>query len=452
MRTPQADENSELKPPRLPDVTRLNRNVLLVAGMGVAVVVLAVTHVVRSDTRNVASRAGTAQVEAGTVADFLRAPLGPEADAPVPPPVDPDLAAGTNTGLAPPAATRQRAPTYEMQPPSAAYGAFHTPDPREEAYERALRAGLRPREAGPNVFTTAGGSIAAVPGRERSGTDMGARSAADRLASPVDASAGAAPMIIGSQETFADNAAAHTLDDRSHEFAEAMTTDVEPTSYIRSRITEPVSEYQIMAGTVLPAMLVTAMNSDMPGEILAQISRNVYDSHQRHLLIPRGAKVIGRYDNQVALGQSRVLIAWTRLIFPDGRSLSLPGLPTKDLRGASGVHSDVNNHYARLYGQAALLSIIGAGAQLSQPQQSNILAAASPGQIAAGALGQQLSQVSMESIRRNMDVRPTLEVKAGTPFYIFLERDLVLDGTYIDRRTSNVPSNTAGEALDAPRF
>ncbi|MGH7574926.1 MAG: TrbI/VirB10 family protein, partial [Longimicrobiales bacterium] len=130
---------------------------------------------------------------------------------------------------------------------------------------------------------------------------------------------------------------------------------------------------------------------------------------------------------------SRVLIAWTRLIFPDGRSLSLPGLPTKDLRGAAGVPSHVNNHYARLYGQAALLSIIGAGAQLSQPQQSNVLAPASAGQVAAGALGQQLLQVSMETVRRNMDVRPTLEVKASTPFYIFLERDLVLDGPYVDR-------------------
>ena len=138
-----------------------------------------------------------------------------------------------------------------------------------------------------------------------------------------------------------------------------------------------------MAGTLLPAMLVTGINSDLPGEILAQITRNVYDSQQRFLLIPRGTKVIGRYDDQVALGQSRVLIAWTRLILPDGRSLSLPGLPTKDLRGAAGLRDKVDNHYRRLYGQATLLSIVGAGAQLSQPQQSSVLTPPSAGQVAA---------------------------------------------------------------------
>jgi type IV secretion system protein VirB10 len=188
-----------------------------------------------------------------------------------------------------------------------------------------------------------------------------------------------------------------------------------------------------MAGTVIPAMLVTAMNSDMPGEILAQVSRNIFDSQQKHLLIPRGTRVIGRYDSQVALGQSRVLIAWTRLILPDGRSISLPGLPTKDLRGASGVRSQVDNHYARLYGQAVMLSIIGAGAQLSQPQQSSVFTSSTPGQVATGVLGQELSRISMETIRRNMDVRPTLEVKPGTLFYIFLERDLVFDGPYVRR-------------------
>jgi type IV secretion system protein VirB10 len=193
-----------------------------------------------------------------------------------------------------------------------------------------------------------------------------------------------------------------------------------------------MSPYQIMAGTLLPAMLVTGINSDLPGEILAQITRNVYDSRQRFLLIPRGAKIIGRYDDQVALGQSRVLIAWTRLILPDGRSLSLPGLPTQDLRGNTGLRDKVDNHYRRLYGQATLLSIIGAGAQLSQPQQGSVFTPPSAGQVAAGALGQELSRVSMETIRRNMDVRPTLQVRPGTPFYIFLERDIVLEGAYAD--------------------
>lgn len=419
MKNPRPEENDNgLKAARLPDVTRLNRNVLLVAGMGVAVVVLAVTHVVRSDARSFAKEAGTARVEAGTVADFLRtAPVGDQAD-PVPPPVFPDRNENIDTATGASAAGPS-APTPSMQTVSASsyahYGSLNARDPREEAYERALGAGLRPREEGVNTLGIAGRSREGVPDHVLSETDAGVPGGSVWPAQLGDVSA-------------------------------EVVSNPELTSYVRSHIKEPVSEHQIMAGTVLPAALITAMNSDMPGEVLAQISRNVYDSRQRHMLIPRGTRVIGRYENQVALGQSRVLIAWTRLLFPDGRSLSLPGLPTKDLRGASGVRSQVNNHYGRLYGQAALLSIIGAAVQLSQPQQSSAFAPASAGQVAAGALGQQLSQVSMETIRRNMDVRPTLEVTAGTPFYIFLERDLVLDRPYVDREgaygrpvTSSVP-------------
>lgn len=391
MNTPHPDEHrpSEHReePARLATVTRLNRNVLVVAAMSVAVVLLTVTHVVRSGSQRPAREAAAPRVEAGAMADFLRTPPGAEDSPLIPPPAFPD-----------------EAPEFDAVPqdygsvPSSTgwYDPFPVPDPREEAYERALRAGLRSGDygpRGPGAISSAGAEAFAVP----------------------------TGIPLPSLPT-----------DRYGEFMSAAR-ELAPTLYEEVRFTEPVSDYQIMAGTVLPATTVTAMNSDMQGEIVAQVSRNIYDSQQRHLLIPRGTRIIGRYDNQIALGQSRVLIAWTRLIFPDGRSLSVPGLPTMDLRGAAGVRSRVDNRYDRLYGQAILLSIIGAGAQLSQPRQSGILAPPSAGQVAAGALGQQLSQVSMETIRRNMDIRPTLEVRAGTPFYIFLERDLVLEEPYVDR-------------------
>lgn len=440
MKTPHADENNELKPPRLPDVTRLNRNVLLVAGMGVAVVVLAVTHVVRSDSGGVANRPSTANVEAGTVADFLKRPPEPDPDTLIPPPAYPELEQEVGSGATQPAVVRRSGSPYGAQASTAqisgASESLYARDPREEAYERALRAELRPHALGSRSLSLDSRSLLNERNQKLRDVRADAVAAADWSGQPIPELAGRAPMAVGVPAVFAGPEAASPPRDRHREFLDAVAVDSEPTSYVRSPIVEPVSEYQIMAGTVLPAMMVTAMNSDMPGEILAQISRDVYDSRQKHPLIPRGTKVIGRYDNQVALGQSRVLIAWTRLIFPDGRSISLPGLPTKDLRGTSGVPSQVNNHYARLYGQAALLSIISAGAQLSQPQQSNILAAASPGQVAAGALGRELSQISMETIRRNMDVRPTLEVKTGTPFYIFLERDLVLKRPYGEQTVS----------------
>lgn len=420
MRMSQPEERPDDQPARLDKVTRLNRNILVVAAMAVAVVMLTVTHVARSGPGSPNRSAGTARVETGTVADFLRAHRPDEDALPVPPPIasqpeledDPVHLAGP-LGSQPPPSSFVWSPSPYTPPP--------VPDAGEEALERALRARLRSQDPGSGRAVPVGSVYPA--GMESRDTG---------------------PPVLSR--------------DSYPEVTDAAAWDAESTVYARSRIVEPYSDYQIMAGTVLPAMLVTAMNSDMPGELVAQISRNIYDSQQRHLLIPRGTRVIGRYDNQVALGQSRVLVAWTRLIFPDGRSLSLPGLPTLDLRGAAGVRTRVDNHYGRLYGQAFLLSIIGAGAQLSQPQQSSILAPPSSGQVAAGALGQQLSQVSMETIRRNMDVRPTLEVRAGTPFYVFLGRDLVLDEPWVDpwaavERATPVleecgpPDSSSGDAL-----
>jgi type IV secretion system protein VirB10 len=423
-----ADRRQQGEPscPDLPQVTRLNRNVLLVAGMGVGVVVLAITHVVRSDGRPAAVAAGTGAVESPAVASFLQQP--PQRGAgtvPIPPPAYPGSGQGTDPAALDSPETSAAGPESgatiaSYDPYSASYSARSAPPQpsrRAQAYQRALRAGLRARDLDA-TSTSATNPTAAI----------------DAYAVPENASTDAVPTQRFAAGADARPNAAARPQTRHEAFLSGVAEQRDPAIYIPTRVQTPISEYQIMAGTVLPAMLVTEISSDLPGEILAQVSRNIYDAQQKYLLIPRGTRVIGRYDSQVALGQSRVLIAWTRLIFPDGRSLALPGLPTQDLRGAAGIRSRVNNHTGRLYGQAILLSIMGAGAQLSQPRTSSVLAPPSAGQVAAGALGQELSQVSMETIRRNMDVRPTLQVRAGTPFSIFLERDLVLEGPYTDVR------------------
>jgi type IV secretion system protein VirB10 len=192
------------------------------------------------------------------------------------------------------------------------------------------------------------------------------------------------------------------------------------------------SPHTLRPGTVIPAVLLTGINSELPGELVAQVSRNVYDSRtQRTLLVPKGAKLIGTYDNQVAAGQHRLLVAWTRLILPDGRSMRLPGLALKDSQGQTGAAGRVDNHTRRVFGNALLLSAIGAGLQLSQPRQGSILAAPSAGQVAAGAVGQELSQVALEILRRGMDVAPTITVPQGQPFTVFVNGDLVFDGPYV---------------------
>jgi type IV secretion system protein VirB10 len=201
---------------------------------------------------------------------------------------------------------------------------------------------------------------------------------------------------------------------------------------VLARLEPAGSDFVLRAGTVIPAVLLTGISSDLPGECLGQVSRDVYDSRsQRLLLIPKGSKLMCRYDDQVVAGQGRLLVAWTRLLLPDGRSMTLPGLALKDPQGLTGARGDVENHTRRVFGRALLLSAIGAGAQLSQPRQASILSAPSTGQVMAGAVGQELSNVALEVIRRGMDQAPTITVPQGRVFNVFLNGDLVFDGPYV---------------------
>jgi type IV secretion system protein VirB10 len=200
---------------------------------------------------------------------------------------------------------------------------------------------------------------------------------------------------------------------------------------VPARLEPAGSPYTLRAGTVIPGLLLTGINSDLPGDLVAQVSRDVYDSRtQRLLLIPKGARLIGTYDNQIAAGEGRLLVAWTRLILTDGRSVRLPGLALKDLEGQTGATDQVDTHWQRVFGKALLLSAISAGVQLSQPQQTSVFGPPSAGQVAGGALGQELSNVALEVLRRGMDVAPTITIRQGHPFNVFLNGDLVFDGPY----------------------
>jgi len=201
---------------------------------------------------------------------------------------------------------------------------------------------------------------------------------------------------------------------------------------IHTSVAPAPGPYALQAGTLIPGVLITEINSDLPGEVLAQVARDVFDSQsQRVVLIPKGSRLLGTYEDQVAVGQNRLVVAWTRVIFPDGRSITLPGLQTKDRAGAGGVADQVDNHGGKVIGTAALLSLISAGAQLSQPNGSYGFGAyPSAGQVAAGAAGQQLSEVTAQLLRRNMDVRPTIRIRQGMPFNVFLSTDLTFPGPY----------------------
>jgi type IV secretion system protein TrbI len=194
------------------------------------------------------------------------------------------------------------------------------------------------------------------------------------------------------------------------------------------------SPYELHAGSIIPAVLLTGINANLPGTIVAQVRNDVFDSVTgRCLLIPRGTRLVGTYDNRIVQGQRRVLVAWTRLLYLDGSSVDLLGMPGTDQAGYAGFGAKVDEHLNKVFTSALLLSIIGAGAQLSQPQQSSSLyAAPSVGQTIEGAFGQQIGNTSIQLTQRQLEIPPTLEVPPGYLFNVLVDRDIILMARYAE--------------------
>ncbi len=198
---------------------------------------------------------------------------------------------------------------------------------------------------------------------------------------------------------------------------------------IGAQLQKPNSVYELKAGTIVPAILMTGIQSDLPGTIIAKVRENLYDTVSgNYLLIPQGTTIIGTYDSQVAFGQSRVLIAWSRLIFPNGTSFDLLGMPGADLEGRSGLYDQVDNHYLRMFGSSMMLSIFGAAGQLSQPRSNG--QDLTTQQILYGAVGVQMSETAAQLMEKNLNIQPTLNIRQGAKFNVLLTRDLVLPNPY----------------------
>ena len=195
--------------------------------------------------------------------------------------------------------------------------------------------------------------------------------------------------------------------------------------YATGTLQTPRSPYQLMAGSIVPAALVTGIQSDLPGQVIAAITENVYDSVTGHaLLIPQGARLLGQYDSGVSFGQRRILLVWTRLIMPNGSSIVLDRLPATDSQGYAGLEDKVDWHWGRIFSGAMLATLLGAGAELAVPQNRD----GSDRVVIATGQGAQdtLNQVGQEITRRNLDIQPTLTARPGLPVRVIVNRDLVL--------------------------
>jgi type IV secretory pathway VirB10-like protein len=207
----------------------------------------------------------------------------------------------------------------------------------------------------------------------------------------------------------------------------AFMNKTENMGYLLHKREAPLSPYEIKTGTIIPAVMISGINSDLPGEIVGQVSQNVYDTATgKYLLIPQGTRLVGNYDNHVTYGQERALVVWRRIVFPDASTIDLDTMPGTDEAGYAGFHDQVDHHYWRIFGQALLVSAFTAGISLSQPQQSSVLANPSYSQEVTQSLGQQMGQLGMSMVQRNMDVQPTIKIRPGYRFTVLVNKDIIL--------------------------
>jgi type IV secretion system protein TrbI len=188
------------------------------------------------------------------------------------------------------------------------------------------------------------------------------------------------------------------------------------------RIATPPSPYVVQAGAVIPAALITGIRSDLPGQVTAQVTENVYDSPTgRLLLIPQGTRLIGQYDNGVGFGQRRVLLVWNRLIFPNGKSIVLERQPGADRQGYAGLEDGVDYHWRNFARAAALSTLLGVGAELATDDSDRLVSAI------RGGAQDTINDAGQQIVRRQLSIQPTLTIRPGFPVRVIVSRDLVLE-------------------------
>ena len=200
----------------------------------------------------------------------------------------------------------------------------------------------------------------------------------------------------------------------------ARTTDQNTSA--SNRLTAPIDPNVVQAGSIIPAALITGIRSDLPGQITAQVTENVYDSPTgRILLIPQGARLIGEYDSEVSAGQNRVLLAWNRLIMPNGRSILLDRQPGTDGAGFAGLQDKVNNHWGGIAEAALISTVLGIGADLGTASNDPLVTALRQGS------QNSINQAGEKIVQRQLNIQPTLTIRPGFPLRVIVTKDLILE-------------------------
>ncbi|WP_380878917.1 conjugal transfer protein TraI [Sphingomonas sp. DBB INV C78] len=386
--TPRSDPQAFQLRGDAPRVMRLSRKALAVVGVAACLGIGgSLIYALRppgdkaaQELYNTDSRATAETIMSGP-RDYAQAPrLGP--------PLPGDLGG-------PIVAAQQRGENVPVPPVGAQPG---QPDPRVQAAEAARQRAQQERDAArtSSVFLGSSGGAASSAAPASSGF------AVPNPVPPATADA-AAQSDQATKRAFMAQA------------ANQRTVSAE-------RLTAPASPNIVQAGSIIPAALITGVRSDLPGQITAQVTANVYDSPTgRILLIPQGARLIGEYDSEIAAGQTRVLLAWDRLIMPDGRSIILERQPGADGAGFAGLQDRVNQHWGNLLKAAAVSTLLGVGAELGADSEDDLTRALRRGS------QDTINQTGQQIVRRQLNVQPTLTIRPGHPLRVVLTRDLVLE-------------------------
>jgi type IV secretory pathway VirB10-like protein len=266
-------------------------------------------------------------------------------------------------------------------------------------------------------------SMASDPTQQRE-----AQEAEAALTSHLFATSNVGPIIPASLTAPAQAAAAaaaagsNDLTSQDHKLA-FLNGNVDRRTVSPDHVEVPASPYVLQAGAVIPGALLTGLRSDLPGQVTAQVTEDVYDSPTgRFLLIPQGARLIGQYDAQIAFGQSRALLVWNRLIMPNGRSIVLERQPGADPEGYAGLEDEVDNHWGMLFKAAILSTVLSVGSEVGTSNNGNSLVQA----IQQGA-SQGVNQVGQQVVSRSLNIQPTITIRPGFPVRVIVNRDLVLE-------------------------
>lgn len=297
------------------------------------------------------------------------------------------------------------------------------PTPEERALEQAYRDELEALKAGTSAGTRlpATGSVSAAAS-PASGAFAGLPPELMSAFGALTASRTAGPTGPSSAATTEDEMATQNGWARKREFGSAIASSAAGRRAPRA----PSSPYLIRAGWTIPAILEQDLNSDLPGEIRALVTQNVYDTATgEYLLIPQGTRLIGTYDSAIGYGQGALQAVWTRLVFPDASVLDLGGDRAQDANGRAGLRFRTNYHTGRLVGAALLTSLFSAGYEIAQGNQRvSILDRTSASDRAARGAAEEISRVGAEITRRNLNLAPTIEIPAGFRLQVFVANDL----------------------------